>query len=115
MTSSRPTALKITEVQMAFNVATPAAPGRYRLTITLHDADGVVYDPVTQAQLPSLIVRVTGDLDAGIDAPAHLDLAPGATTDLSVWVANLGRKAWGHKAFEDPRDPESKSRPRPPR
>ena len=35
-----------------------------------------------------------------------MDLAPGATTDLSVWVANLGRKAWGHKAFEDARDPE---------
>lgn len=91
---------------MAFNVATPAAPGRYRLTVTLHDADGVVYDPVTQAQLPSLVVRVTGDLDAGIDAPARLDLARGATTDLSVWVANLGKTTWGHLAFEDPRDPE---------
>ncbi len=101
-----PSALKITKTQMALNVATPAAPGRYRLTITLHDADGVVYDPVTQAQLPSLVVRVTGDLDAGIDAPARLDLAPGATTDLSVWVANLGKTTWGHKAFEDPRDPE---------
>jgi hypothetical protein len=101
-----PTALKITRTQMAFNISTPAVPGRYRLTITLHDAEGVVYDPVTQAQLPSLVVRVTGDLDAGIDAPARLDLAPGATTDLSVWVANLGRTTWGHKAFEDPRDPE---------
>jgi hypothetical protein len=101
-----PSALKITRTQMAFNVATPAAPGRYRLTVTLHDADGVVYDPVTQAQLPSLVVRVTGDLDAGIDAPARLDLAPGATTDLSVWVANLGKTTWGHLAFEDPRDPE---------
>lgn len=101
-----PAALKITRTQMAFNIATPAVPGRYRLTITLHDAEGVVYDPVTQAQLPALLVRVTGDLDAGIDAPARLDLAPGATTDLTVWVANLGRTTWGHKAFEDPRDPE---------
>ena len=101
-----PSTVKIGRTQMSFKIATPAAAGRYRLTVTLHDADGVVYDPVTQAQLPSLLVRVTGDLDAGIDAPAHLDLAPGATADLSVWVANLGRKAWGHKAFEDPRDPE---------
>ena len=101
-----PSALKITRTQMAFTIATPAVPGRYRLTVTLHDADGVAYDPVTQAQVPSLIVRVTGDLDAGIDAPDRLDLAPGATTDLSVWVANVGKATWGHKAFEDPRDPE---------
>ena len=58
--------------------------------MTLHDADGVAYDPVTQAQVPSLIVRVTGDVDAGFDAPARLELAPGATVDLPVWVANLG-------------------------
>ena len=101
-----PAALKITRTQMTVNIATPTVPGRYRLTITLHDAEGVVYDPVTQAQLPALLVRVTGDLDAGIDVPARLDLAPGATTDLTVWVANLGRTTWGHKAFEDPRDPE---------
>jgi hypothetical protein len=101
-----PTTVKIGRTQMAFKIGTPAAAGRYRLTVTLHDSDGVAYDPVTQAQIPSLLVRVTGDLDAGIDAPASLDLAPGATTDLSVWVANLGRTAWGHKAFEDPRDPE---------
>ena len=31
----------------------PATPGRYRLTITLHDADGVAYDAATQALLPS--------------------------------------------------------------
>ena len=103
-----PAKLKITKTQMAFDVATPSVPGRYRLTITLHDADGVVYDPVTQAQVPSLVVRVTGDTDAGIDAPDRLDLEPGAATDLPVWVANLGRTTWGHVAFEDPRDPEGK-------
>ena len=78
-----PAKLKIGQGQMAVHVATPAAPGRYRLTVTLHDEDGVAYDPVTQAQVPSLIFRVTGDLDAGFDAPAALDLAPGATADLS--------------------------------
>jgi hypothetical protein len=101
-----PATLKIGRTQMAVRVATPAAPGRYRLTVTLHDGDGVAYDPVTQAQIPSLIIRVTGNLDAGIDAPSRLDVAPGATVDLPVWVANLGRNAWGHPAFDDPRDPE---------
>jgi hypothetical protein len=91
---------------MAFNVATPAAPGRYRLTLTLHDADGIAYDAGTQALVPSLLVRVTGDTDAGIDAPARLDLVPGAAVDLPVWIANLGRNAWGHPAIEDQRDPD---------
>jgi hypothetical protein len=101
-----PVALNITRSAMALNLATPTAPGRYLLTITLHDADGVVYDGATQALVPSLVVRVTGDTDAGIDAPARLDLAPGATTDVAVWVANLGRTPWGHLAINDPRDPD---------
>src|SRR5688572_13299909 len=101
-----PAKLKIGRGQMAVHVATPAAPGRYRLTVSLHDEDGVAYDPVTQAQVPSLIFRVTGDLDAGFDAPTALALAPGAAVDLQVPVANLGRQAWGHVAFDDPRDPE---------
>jgi hypothetical protein len=101
-----PAALKIGKSAMAINVATPSVRGRYRLTITLHDADGVAYDAATQALVPSLLVRVTGDLDAGIDAPESLDLAPGSATDLPIWVANLGRTAWGHPAINDPRDPD---------
>jgi hypothetical protein len=101
-----PANLKIGKGQMTVHVATPATPGRYRLTVWLHDEDGVAYDPVTQAQVPSLIFRVTGELDAGFDAPAWLDLAPGATVDLTVPVANLGKHTWGHVAFNDPRDPE---------
>jgi hypothetical protein len=103
-----PAALTITRSNMALNVATPTTPGRYRLTITLHDADGVAYDAATQALVPVLVIRVSGDIDAGIDAPARLDLAPGATADLSLWVANLGRTAWGHLAINDPRDPDGK-------
>jgi hypothetical protein len=103
-----PAALKITKSIMAFYVATPSSPGRYRLSITLHDADGVAYDAATQALVPALVIRVTGDIDAGIDAPSRLDLAPGATADLSLWVANLGRTAWGHLAIDDPRDPDGK-------
>ena len=101
-----PAALKIGKSTMAINVATPSVRGRYRLTITLHDAEGVAYDAATQALLPTLLVRVTGDLDAGIDAPTSLALAPGSTTELPVWVANLGRTAWGHPAINDPRDPD---------
>ncbi len=101
-----PAKLKIGKGQMTVHVATPATPGKYRLTVSLHDEDGVAYDAVTQAQVPSLIFRVTGELDAGFDAPGWLDLAPGATVDLTVPVANLGKHTWGHVAFDDPRDPE---------
>jgi hypothetical protein len=101
-----PAALKIGKNAMAINLATPSVRGRYRLTIMLHDAEGVAYDSATQALVPALLVRVTGDLDGGIDAPAFLDLAPGSTTNLPVWVANLGRTAWGHPAIEDARDPD---------
>jgi hypothetical protein len=95
-----PSALKITKTRMAFDVAAPAAPGRYRLTVMLHDAEGVAYDAATQAMVPALLVRVTGDLDAGIDAPTRLDLAPGAAGKVPVWVANLGKAPWGHKAVK---------------
>ena len=75
--------------------ACPPTPGRYRLTITLHDKDGVAYDAATQAQFPALIVRVTGDLDATIVAP---DLSvPNAARPSSCRCGSAtGRDAWGH-------------------
>ncbi len=92
--------MKIAKTAMAFDLTAPAAPGRYRLTVTLHDGDGVAFDAATQALLPTLIVRVTGELDAEIVAPATAELAAGAKTSLELWVANLGKDAWGHKALK---------------
>jgi len=97
-----PVKVKLSKKSFAFNVATPKEPGRYRLSVTLHDKDGVAYDAATQALLPGLIVRVTGDLDAQIVAPTSLDIAPGAVSDLSLWVANLSVKPWGHEPAFDP-------------
>jgi hypothetical protein len=93
-----PRKLVITTTRMSFYVASPAAPGRYRLSVTLHDAEGVAYDAATQAMIPTLIVRVTGDHDAGIIAPKQVDMAPGQADRVSVWIANLGKDAWGKKA-----------------
>ena len=101
-----PTSLKITRTQMAFDIASPAQPGRYRLSITLHDADGVAYDAATQAMVPSLLVRVTGELDAGIDAPTRVDLAAGEGATLPLWLANLSKAPWGHPAIKDSKDPD---------
>jgi len=48
--------------------------------------------------VPTLIVRVTGDHDAGVVAPAQVQMTPGQADTLSVWIANLGKEAWGRKA-----------------
>jgi hypothetical protein len=92
---------------MSFKVAAPATPGRYRLTVTLHDADGVAYDALTQAKFPALIIRVTGEVDAQIVAPSRAELEPGSASTLDLWVANLGKAAWGHGALQDPENPGS--------
>jgi hypothetical protein len=96
-----PRKVKVTSTRMAFDVRAPATPGRYRLTVTLHDAEGVAYDAATQAMVSTLIVRVTGDHDAGVIAPKRLDVTPGQAQRLPIWVANLGRAAWGRKAGPD--------------
>jgi hypothetical protein len=96
-----PRKVKITTKRMAFDVRAPATPGRYRLTVTLHDGEGVAYDAATQAMVSTLIVRITGDHDAGVVAPKRLDFTPGQAKRLPIWVANLGRAAWGRKAGPD--------------
>ena len=46
---------------------------------------------------------VTGDVDAQIVAPSRTELEPGSASSLDLWVANLGKKAWGHGALNDVR------------
>lgn len=101
-----PAKFKVTSKSMSMSLGAPAAPGRYRLTITLHDADGVAYDAATQAMLPALIVRVTGDLGAQIVAPARIDMEAGKARTLSLWAANLGRDPWGHRAIQVANEPD---------
>ena len=61
-----PAKLNLGSKYLSMPVVLPSAPGRYRLTITLHDGDGVAYDAATQAEIPTLVVRVTGDPDGAI-------------------------------------------------
>ena len=93
-----PSALKVDSKSLSVRVNAPAAPGRYRLSVMLHDKDGVAFDAATQAQLLPLIVRLTGPNDAAVSAPTSVDLEPGAAHVLKVWVTNLGRAAWGSTA-----------------
>jgi hypothetical protein len=77
-------------------VTYPSVPGRYRLTISLHDKDGVAYDAATQAMIPSLIVRVTGDFDGAIQAAPTAAVTADSTVTFGVNVTNLGQTDWGH-------------------
>lgn len=94
-----PTALKIDRKFLSLRVSAPPAPGRYRLTVMLHDKDGVAYDVTREAAVAPLIVRLTGPYDAAISGPGSIDLAPGASHSMSLWVGNLGSTTWGEKAI----------------
>jgi hypothetical protein len=97
-----PVAVKIGKASVVVPVALPAAPGRYRLTITLHDAQGVAYDAASQALIPSLSVRITGDFDGAIEVVPTAELTAGQEVLIQLRVANLGRTAWGHGEIETP-------------
>jgi hypothetical protein len=99
-----PAAAKIEKKAIDVPVTLPAKPGRYRLTVTLHDADGVAYDAATQAMLSAQIVRITGDYDGSIAVVPAASLTAGTEAALGVRVKNLGNAAWGHGAIKTPSD-----------
>lgn len=94
-----PAVLDVNRKYLSVRVIAPEKPGRYRLTAMLHDKEGVAYDDVSQAAVLPLIVRLTGRVEASIAAPTEVDMAPGAPETIDLWVANLGRAAWGEKAI----------------
>src|SRR3954471_17760495 len=95
-----PATVKASKKALCVPVALPTTPGKYRLTVVLHDADGVAYDADTQALIPSLIVRVTGKYDGDLQAAASADIASGADVELGVRVRTLGVAAWGTAAIK---------------
>ena len=101
-----PAALSIGKKDLSMGVNLPTTPGRYRMTITLHDRDGVAYDEATQALLPTVIVRVTGDPDGAILAAPSNTLTAGSHVSLPVRVVNLGTAAWGHDRIKNAKDPD---------
>ena len=84
-----------------FEVTMPKAAGLYRLTVTLHDPDGVAYDAATQALLSPMLVRVVGPFDAKVLATDSASLESGTNVALPVRVANLGTATWGEPAVVD--------------
>jgi hypothetical protein len=99
-----PHVVKIDKKAIAVPVTLPATPGRYRLTVTLHDADGVAYDAATQAMLPAEFVRITGDFDGSVSVVPAASLSAGTEAALGVRVKNLGKAVWGHGVIKTPSD-----------
>jgi hypothetical protein len=97
-----PSVLTRSATTMTLPVKLPATPGRYRLTVTLHDGDGVEYDAKTQGMIPPLIVRVTGDYDGEVLAAPTATLTAGTAATLPVRVVNLGTTRWGLSAVTSP-------------
>jgi hypothetical protein len=95
-----PATAKVTKKAIRVPVTLPTTAGKYRLTVTLHDADGVAFDAITQAMIPTLIVRVTGAYDGDVQAVATADLVAGTDVELGVRVRNLGVAAWGTEAIK---------------
>jgi hypothetical protein len=81
---------------LRIKVGLPAAPGRYRLVTTLHDAGGVAFDPPTQSLLRSLVVRVTGPASVAYGVVPSISSPAGSTTQIAVRIANDGRLAWAN-------------------
>ncbi len=97
-----PTAMIVSAGRLSLPIVLPVMPGRYRLTVTLHDAGGVAFDTATQALLPPVHVRVANDVDGAILVAPVMTLTAGSTVDLPIRVANLGARTWGIQAVPDP-------------
>jgi hypothetical protein len=72
----------------------PAAPGLYRLVVTVHTESGVAYDAATQGLLTPVLVRVGGPVAVAWGTPAAVALTAGAEADLAVRIVNAGSRRW---------------------
>jgi hypothetical protein len=106
-----PKSMKVDRKYMSVRVVSPKTPGRYRLSVMLHDKDGVAFDPASQAMVSALIVRLTGPHDAIVAAPQSVELAPGAAHEMVLWITNVGSSPWGEEAVLGTRTEENSRKP----
>jgi hypothetical protein len=95
-----PVAGKWQKTGILFPLTLPGDPGLYRMTVTLHDADGVAFDAATQALVPSMLVRIVGEFDAKVLATPTTTLEAGTNVPLPIRVANLGKAEWGRTVVQ---------------
>lgn len=85
---------KTTGNGLVLTVDLPPEPGRYRLTTTLHDTDGVAFDAPTQALLQPLLVQVSPPLSVAYGLASELTVKSGSAFELSLRLANNGSLPW---------------------
>lgn len=102
----QPAKVAIKKKHLAVRVALPANPGLYRLTVTLHDENGVAYDAATQARVPSMLTRVVGEVDGKVLAALEATLEAATDVPLAVRIVNLGRAPWGREEVGDGSSPD---------
>jgi len=83
-----------TSAGLGIKVTYPAAPGLYRLVVTLHAPSGMAYDAATQALLVPVIVRVGGPMAVAYGAPSSLAVTAGASSGVAIRVVNAGSQPW---------------------
>jgi hypothetical protein len=76
-------------------ITLPPSTGRYRLEVTLHDADGVALPHAVQESIPGVIVHVGGPGAAWLDAPASVEVTAGSQAAVQVIVTNGEATPWG--------------------
>lgn len=104
---ARESAASLVEVQpatvagtrLAAPVTLPATAGRYRLEVTIHDADGVALPYAVQASITGVVVHVGGPGAAWLDAPPALSVAAGTLAAVQVFVTNGEAGPWGSCAL----------------
>ncbi len=83
-----------TSAGLKIQVTYPAAPGLYRLVVSLHTPSGMAYDAATQALLVPVIVRVGGPVAVAYGAPASIAVTAGNVTSVAIRLVNAGSERW---------------------
>ena len=94
----------VADGRVSGSVTLPAASGRYRLEVTLHDADGVALPYAVQVSIPRVVAHVGGPGAAWLDAPPTLSVVAGTLTSVQVVATNGEATPWG-SCSRGPRDP----------
>ncbi len=81
-----PAAATVGPLAIELDLSAPRHPGRYRLVLTLHDADGLAFDAETQAMLAPVVadVSATGATVVPGPTPAAAAAGPDATSPAGL-------------------------------
>jgi hypothetical protein len=90
-----PVKARVGPTRIVAPLSLPEAPGRYRLVLTIHDATGIAFDAATQALLPGLLIRVSGDVGARYLVGKTAKATAGESFELRAAAVNVGATTWG--------------------